>query len=589
MMKRYYFISVLMILCSCVKDKLENRLPELDVSNKSNSSIRMFNFCNAELDMTINNIPLTAYPTTSTNVGQSTQFGASIFPSGAWLSQDGGSPFTVPNVLLDKTGSIHIHLQNRLVSATEAFRKDTVIKNDVLHPLDYYVLGNGEIRVLERDNVPPGNSWQFKVRIINLGGTNDHYGLAGPVSLTYADGADISPLLNNIPQGTTSQYITLNYGAYLFRLYGSNGGGIDITKQYTEVPEYPIHNPCIATPPPQEAILNQLRTFKPGGVYSIVITPTLYTFLSCNKQTKDVILTNTYRIITEQDPGVNYTYARMQAVNAVPGKTLTVQVDGQPLSGNTLDYVGNSAPNTSVRPDYGVFIQGKHTVQVLEGSNVLATKEITLYPYDNYTVWAHPTTDDKVAILFEGNDMTGTLYTNAAYTYVPNDGSNGAKSIKRYPYAVRSRFLNLSPDLPYATFQNNQDKFLPITVGDDTLRYPGAYTNLPSGDQPMSNNAILYSIGPYSSYMLNGVETEMNKLPTLIRLYQSVPGPLPQIPGKLLSDIEPLDTRKAYIANPNLYDAGLAPYAENGVYTVAVVGNIKNGTKARIVLIKHNN
>lgn len=599
MMKRYNIalLLVLAILSSCTKDKSDNKLPLTDVINKSNSSIRMFNFYNGQLDMTINNVPLTAYPSSSTNTGspQGTQLGLSFFPSGTWESADNGSPFTVPNGLLDKTNSIHLQIRSRapiqnITGVPRYFVLDTVIVNDVLSPRDYYVMGDGTIHMLMRDNVAPANAQQFKLRIINLGLGQDVNNVGGAVSLTYADGTTVATELINIAQGNSSAYATLDYGSFLFRLYDSKGGNIDITKQYAEAPEYPVLNPCAATPPSQQGIANQLRTFKPGGVYSIVVAPALYKTLDCQKYPTASIF-NVYHVITEQDPGVNYTYARMQAVNAVAGKQVTVKVDGQPLSGATLDYIGNSTPDKAVTPAYGVFVQGNHTVEVTDaGGSVLAKRTINLYPYDNYCIWAYTTPDNKVDVLFEANDMTGSVYSQAYYDNagIPDDGTNGAHNIRRYPYHLKTRFLNLSPDLPYATFQQDQQSFLPMVVYNDTLRAPGAFVNLPSGVQPARNPAIMYVMGPWSDYgAASGLlQPEQLNAPRLVRVYASQPGPLPQIPGQLLANVAPLNAAKGFIANPALYDGGTTPNVENGVYTIALVGNVAG---ARMVLIKHNN
>ncbi|PUZ29395.1 hypothetical protein DCC81_08085 [Chitinophaga parva] len=590
-------LLVLVILSSCAKDKSDNKLPLTDVINKSNSSIRMFNFYNGQLDMTINNVPLTAYPSTSGNTSpqQGTQLGLSFFPSGAWESADNGSPFTVPNGLLDKTGSIRLQIRSRApIQNTSGVPKyfvlDTVITNDVLSPRDYYVQGDGTIHMLRRDNVAPANAQQFKLRIINLGLGKDVNNIGGPVSLTFADGTAVAQELTNVAQGSSSAYATLDYGSFLFRLYDSKGGSIDITKQYAEAPEYPVYNPCMAVPPSQQGIANQLRTFKPGGVYSIVVAPALYRTLDCQKYATTSLF-NVYHVITEQDPGVNYTYARMQAVNAVAGKQVTVKVDGQPLSGVTLDYVGNSTPDKAITPAYSIFVQGSHTVEVTDAAGgVLAKKSINLYPYDNYCIWAYTTPDNKVDILFEANDMTGSVYSQAYFdnAAIPDDGTNGAHNIRRYPYHLKTRFLNLSPDLPYATFLNDQQSFLPMVLNGDTLRPASAFINLRSGVQPSRNPAIMFLMGPWSEY--NGTSgllpPEQLNAPRLVRVYASQPAPLPQIPGQLLANIAPLNTAKGFVANPALYDGGATTNVESGVYTIALVGNVAS---ARMVLIKHNN
>ncbi|PSL47966.1 hypothetical protein CLV51_102826 [Chitinophaga niastensis] len=585
-----------MLLNSCVKDKVDNRIPLLDVSNKSASAIRLFNFSGTSLDVTVNNIPLTAYSSGNTgSAGQSTQVGLSVFPTGTWPNADNGSPFTVPNSLLDKSGKIHLLLQQRASDVNFPFSLDTIIANDVLHPLDYYVQADGTIRVLNRDNVPASNGQNFKVRIINLGRARDVLGLNGPVSLTYSDGSKVNDLLNNIAQGSISPYVEMPYGAYQFKLFVSGGMSIDPTKQLAELPQLPNQNPCAAGVLSQEGIISRVRTFKPGGVYSIVITPNFFEYFSCDKASRYGSIVNSYRVITEVDPGVNYTYARMQAVNALPGKQVTVQVDGQP-AGGVLDYIGNTAQDMAQHPAYTIYIQGHHTVQATDAQGtVLATADINLYPYDNYTIWVYEKPDGKTDLLFESNDMTGSLYRpNSPNSPVPDDGTDGTIRRTRDNYAVQTRFLNLSPDLPYATFTNDQQFFLPVSNnGSDTIRYPSAYIAQATGRMPERNPAIIYSLGPYQEFStLGGQHSDGGILPRLIRVFKSEPGNLPEIPGTLLSGIAPLDATKAYISNAALYTPGKLPLGENGVYTVALVGKTfgssEPGAHARLVLIKHN-
>lgn len=585
-MRKLKLLLILAILSSCVKDKSDNKIPLLDVSNKSASAIRMFNFTGIDLDVTVNNIPLTAYPDPNNinHPGQATQVGLSVFPSGVWTATDNGSPFVVSNGLLDKNGKIRLLVQPRGFSGYFKKVLDTTIENNVLHPLDYYLLANGTVKIITRDNVPPPNGQNFKVRVINLGDATDMVGLNGPVSMTYADGSSVSDLLNNVTQ--FSPYIELPYGAYQFKVFGTAGAGIDPTKQLAELPQYPNYNPCLGTILSQEAIPPRLRTFKPGGVYSIVITPNYFRFFICDRTSSMYVTANSYRIVTEVDPGVNYSYARMQAVNALPGKQISVKVDGQALGG-TLDYIGNTTPDVAQSPEYKIFIQGSHKVEAVdESGNVLATGSINLFPYDNYTIWAYEKPDGKADLLFESNDMTGSLYTpNSIYAAVPDDGTNGTPRRVRYNYAVEYRFLNLSPDLPSATFTNDQQYFLPYaTNATDTTRFPGAYSTLATGTQPFRNPSILYKVGPFQDFaVVDGQSTEIAFLPSLIRVWQSTPG---ATPGTLLSGIAPLNAAKAFVANPALYTKPIS--GENGVYTVALAGNTFKGTKARIILIKHN-
>jgi hypothetical protein len=593
-MRKHIFILLLIALSSCVKDKKDNIIPPLDVSNKSSSAIRLFNFYNGDVDVTVNNIPLTAYPDGNPGTpDQTTQIGLSLFPKGAWLAADNGSPFVVPNSLLDKNGRIHIVIQPRASTYINAVTTlDTVIENDVVHPRDYYFKADGNVEVLVRDNVPPADPQRYKLRIINLGGPVDEFNMVGPVTLTNADGTLVNSALSNVAPGVTSAYVELPYGANNFKVFISNGAGIDITRQMAEAANYPVFNPCVADVQLQEGIATQLRTFKPGGVYTIVVCPNLYTLFVCDKTSSMGHFCNTYRVLTESDPGVNYTYARMSAVNALPDEQATITIDGQPLGGQTLDYVGNTPQDVAYATQYGIFVQGQHSVKLLgAGGTELASENINLYPYDNYTIWAYEKPDGKPGLLFEANDMTGTVYTSpTAATYLPDDGTVGSKNRVTFKYSIETRFMNLCPDVPYTTFQNDAQPFGPLaSVGFDTLRNPRAFTNIPSGSLPINVPPIIYIAGPFSNFATSGAISDQAYMPTLIRAFQSTPGKLGEVPGTLMEDVQPLNARKAYIANPALYTSeSLMPAEEPGTYTVALVGNHSKGT-AKLVLIKHNN
>src|ERR1700759_1916051 len=91
--------ALIILSCSCAKTKLDTLLQPSGSEVVTNSSIRLFNFYNLNLDVTVNNIPLTNYSSTA---GAGTQAGLSLFPTGAWLTTDDGNPFFVPNSLVTK-------------------------------------------------------------------------------------------------------------------------------------------------------------------------------------------------------------------------------------------------------------------------------------------------------------------------------------------------------------------------------------------------------------------------------------------------------------------------------------------------------
>ncbi|GAA4312394.1 hypothetical protein GCM10023149_07730 [Mucilaginibacter gynuensis] len=593
-----YYSSILLVLFalltgSCKKEKFNNAIPVLDVSNQSGSSIRLFNFSGYPANMTVNNIPLTSYTTGSNQQG--TPLGLSLFPTGVWTAGDGGSPFTMPNSLLDKDGKIHIII-NGNVNGTSI--TDTTIVNDVAHPLDYYLMLDGHFSVVERNNTPPSSPQNFKIRIINLGAAADKFELNTPVSLTYADGSAVDPALNNVALRATSGYAEIPYGTYQFKLFATAGGTIRTNRQLAELPTMPRVEPCAPNViQPQEGLNPRARTFKPGGVYSIVISRNLFNYIGCDTYPVGDY-SNSYRIITEYDPGVNGTYARMQAVNAIPDNQITFKVDGITLGG-TLPYVGSVTSAAAQQSPYQIYTQGNHHVQAIDGNGaIIAEGDLKLFPYDNYTIWAYNKPDGKSAILFEANDMSGTLYKTTYQpngpggSVVPDDGTNGIFRRSQFNYALQSRFLNLSPDLPYATFTNDHQLFLPVNgqVQLDTMRYFSAYINLSPGFMSSNNSSIIYTLPPSAG--TKSEYSEFGILPKYIRAYQSKPGILPEVPGSLLTDVAPVDVLQAFISNQNMYSVQKYKTAETGIYTVALVGKTAPGVaasqKARLVVIKHN-
>lgn len=585
---------IALLAISCKKDKLNGALPQVVVSNQSASSIRVFNFTGYNANITVNNIALTSY--SSGNISSGTALGLSLFPTGVWTPGDDGSPFIMPNSLLNKDGKARITMSGGVSGVPFV---DTTITNNPTQPQDYYLLLNGQFKVINRNNLPPVNPSNFKIRIINLGSATDKFELNSPVSVTYADGSPVASALNNVALGAASDYVELPYGTYQFKLFASNGTGIKANRQLAELPTVIRIDPCAPnTVQPQEGLSPRVRTFKPGGVYSLVITPNQMRYLTCDLQ-NGFLTANSYRVITEFDPGVNNTYARMQAVNAIPGKQVTVKVDGAVL-GNQLPYIGSVTTVQAQQAPYQIFVQGTHHIQAVDQTGaMLAEGNLTLSPYDNYTIWAYNKPDGSPAVLFEPNDMSGTIYKSSyqpggtSGSVIPDDGTNGVARRSQYNYALESRFLNLSPDLPYATFTNDHQLFLPVygQLQTDTLRYFNAYVNLAPGVLPLARSSIIYSLQPASSSAVQPY-AEFSSLPQNIRVFQSKAGLQPEIPGALLADVAGVNVLQTFVANPGLYSTSKYKFAETGIYSIALVGKTftagQPSEKARIVVIKHN-
>ena len=621
MIRQFITLSLwasIVLICSCKKDKVNAYLQTSGTETNTNSSIRLFNFYNFNLDMTINNIPLTTY---SAPLTQGTAIGLSLFPKGYWATSTNGNPFFVPSSLVTKNRQVHVQISAVPGQLTLGVRGastssiDTTLTDDPLNPSDYYVLATGHLLVIPRNTEAPILPDHFKIRVINLGAAMDPNNLTGPARLTYADGSSIDPALDNVPAGSISVYVDLPYGPYMFKLF-SNG---DFSRQFTELPTLPNMDICDYPgnfPVPQQGIFPQLRTFKPGATYSVVVTQNMQIFPACNPYTApQSIFYNGYRIITEQSPGANVTYARMDAVNALPVETVSISVDGQQL-GNPLPFTAHT--------DYSTYVVGGHQVQVKDGNgNVLVTKSITLAAYDDFTAWVYENPSGSPDICFANTDATSSLYQtdengnvfteysqpgNTVTAPPVDDGTNGSIRVLSIPYAWQTRFLNLTPDLPYATFTNNASLFtgtsfnegsVTNTVGNgDSLSFASASENLAPGLTPLYDPFVITSFLPTFStyggasygYAASGAGTTMP--PGIIRVFQSSPGPPAVAPGAVLPGIAPLKG-SSYIANPAIYSNSLyMPVTEDGVYTTALVGRVFTASSqsdaAQLIILKHN-
>jgi hypothetical protein len=632
MIRNNAYLLLIVILftgfCSCRKDKFNALLQPSGNEVASNSSIRLFNFLTFNLDITVNNIPLTSY-------GKGSQFGTqqglSIFPKGYWPAMDNGNPFYVPNNLVTKDRKVHILISTvggqLAQGAYYSFASiDTVLTDDPLHPNDYYASPTGHLLVISRNTEAPVQPDHFKIRVINLGAATDPNNVTGPVKLTYSDGSSVNSLLDSVlafnPATDTgvgakpyiSQYVDIPYGAYMFKLFAMNNLGQNkFSKQLSELPTLPNLNTCSFgnySPVTQQAIFPRVRTFKPGATYTIVISQSLGFFPPCpggpTGSPPVPTLYNGYRIITEQSPGPNTTYARMDAFDALPVGSVSIKIDGQTL-GSPLSYMGHT--------DYGIYVQGTHQVQAVDANGtVLVSKSITLSPYDNYTAWVYESPSGHPDICFANTDMTSTLYltdrdgnvftenTSSGPLSVPpvDDGTNGTIRVQSILYSWQTRFLNLTPDAPYITFTDDLSTFpgLGITGGwGDSSNFTAASINLQPGITPDYNPFVIYQFQPaYSAgnpaggYV--GYNQPLTYPPSVIRVSQSTPGPPAVVPGQLLGNVAPLPG-SAYITNPALYpDAQFVPVCEPGIYTTALIGRISanpsDQSAGRLIILKHN-
>ncbi|NSL85898.1 DUF4397 domain-containing protein [Chitinophaga sp. Mgbs1] len=580
------YILMLAFTAACTKPKIAAGIPEDNLLTISSSNIRLFNVSQRTLNVTVNNTVLAMQRTSPLEEPGISVIGKQLFPDGMWKN---GTSFSIPSLVLDQSGDARLSAGDPGTGIT--FR-DTVLRNDPARPVDVYLLPAGKMVCFPRNNTPPADPQHFKIRIVNLGATQDDFNTAGPVSLTYADGTAVDPVLNNIAAGTSSPYAEIPYGAYQFKLFA----GGDYSRQLVTGDMQPAFNSCKPGRLPQAGFMPPVVTFKPGGVYTIMVVNRMFLFSSVCGGTSfnESKYANAYQLITDLDAGVNLTYARVHAVNAIPGKNITVRVDGRPLGEGPLGYIGDIFREKAIAADYHTIVQGSHTAEALdEKGNTLAAVSMQLFSYDNYTIWAYREKGGSVKLLFTSNDMTHTIYRTGGNTNIqgPDDGTDGERRRLRFTYAWQSRFLNLCNEQPEITFTNNGQLFLPEFVYPDTLRFASAYRHLRPGILPERNPAVIYRLNNISKYTEEGrpdtfgSNDDLLYFPEKIWVNNTAGG---QSPGTLLTTVTPLTCRKTFIANNSMYAATITtPPAENGIYTLALVGG-EAGAAPRIIAIKHN-
>lgn len=595
------FLIIILAGTGCAKTKpaLPSTLTGPQVLNAPASSIRLFNFSGQALDVKVNNVPLTAFSASSNAEGN--QIGLALFPQNVWPAIYSGAPVTLPTSLENNKSAMSLVIEPRDLAGVEGlgiFYIDTTVVDNPLAPVDYYVLASGQLKAVPRNSVAPANPQNFKVRIYNLCATRDTMGLTGNVTMTYADGTPVNTALSGIAPGTASPYVEMPYGSYQFKLYVAQPGGTpDYTKQLTELPSYPDLTRGI--PAPQYDLTTLVRQMQPGGTYSLVVTQNIFGYDLTGGGSATYYLINAYRVITEQAAPVNTDWARIQGVNAVSTSGVSFTVDGAPM-GSGVPYGQTGG--------YTIVSQGTHEIEAVDATGkVLSRQSYQLSAADNITAWAY-TRNDTPRLAFTNTDMTGTLYESVGYGIV-DDGTDGSVNTLQLPYNMQFRFLNLS-DVPYLTFTTEGTLLNPYILGNetngnqnDTLAYPEAYINLRQGLADSINPFVLYpgmltesslttgSVSGFPPYLVTGSNGNLGKAqntPLPLRAYASEPATAngeAQIPGAILAAVPTLTTND-FTAGSLIYPMG-TPQAENGYYTVALIGSNASGN-AHMIVIKHN-
>ncbi len=491
-----------------------------------------------------------------------------VLPGTKYFPENGsmGSTWGVPQSLL-KGGKAHAQVEiGGYNIAAEKLNID--LQEDAAQAMDYYLQTsdyNNNPTVpkyikVPRDVAAPADPTKFKVRILNLSAIVNRTSmenLVGPLNLTWADGTAVSDKTNNIAPGHYSEYVELPYTTAQLKVLTS--AGIQVPG-VTSNPIFPATSTLTSARgwPPEDSHLTfaAFKSFVPGGIYTIVVAPYNFTipYLNGNPGESLKDYQSAIRIIADISEPLNVTYARVQAVNTLPGiDGVKIMMNGQAL-GTPLAYTDHT--------DYQNYIIGNYNIEARNAAGtVLATGQVKLDANTNFTLWLHPDANGKATISPVANDLSRVIPGNNA-----TDDATYVRNKLDYPFSIR--FLNLCPDMPYLTFTKDNGQAFTNMYNLN----PGAVNNLRPGIFPTD--------APY-------IQVDFDNIAYKILAYRSQPS---VIPGSWASDI-PVLPGTALIARPALYVRGGVPNHEPGIYTIALVGSTKAGTpagqKAKLIILKH--
>lgn len=555
-LKKYSLFFLMLATVACKKEKTDFAYDNRKVTDtRKSSSLRIVNLAGYN-QVQVNGDTLTNYVVRGINDPMAGKYpGTLFFPDNGRL----GTTWSIPQQLLNN-GAAKVLLETR----SYAFEGKPVIldvKEEIREGVDYYLLptkdlgvtGQPEFVKVPRSVAPPVNPSNFKIRILNLSASvlpdQNMENLLGPMSLSWADGTSVSSKTNNIQPGQYSEYIEVPYGTNQFKVLTQTGiqvpgVGPDVLNAATST----IFGTTLSYAP--------IKTYAPGGVYTIVVAARLFSipYLAGNPGETVTGYQNGFRIINDISEPVNLSYGRLQAVNAMPGSNgIQVRVNGNLLD-KTIDYTAHT--------EQARFLIGNYQVEAKNASGaVIATTNFKLDPNTSHTFWVYPDVNGKAAIAVVANDLSG-VYVDPA-----TDDASYSRRKQDFPFAIR--FLNLCPDMPYLTLTTNNAQAFPSVFGFNT----SAVNNLKPGVIPIEY--------PY-------VRPFTEAKPYQIMAFRSSPS---VIPGTWASDI-PVLTGRDLIARPELYVRGELPNHEPGFYTIALVGSAKSSAnpaeKAKMIIVKHS-
>lgn len=559
-----YLVGILCMLffcfSGCEDDKLDNITDNrLFTGAMKNSTIRIVNLAEMK-QLIVNGDSLTNFILREQESPDELYYpGTTHFPENGRL----GKIWTITQDCFDILGKAKIEIQQYqwLYNNDPVYFSTSEGKNKLT---DYYVL-NGNHFALGLDSViaiprsieSPSRQDHFKIRILNLSADpKDNIAgmenLVDPLSLRWADGTPIDARLNNIGQGSYSQYVELPYGTYQFKVLTTDdrqvpGVGYDLL--YLDPATSTLTSRISQTQQSIHYTYAPINSYKPGGVYTIVVSAQWFIYPYPGSTTDESLdgIQNGFEIIEDIDIPVNNRYANIQLVNALPKDgNLRLKVNGDILNSDGVGY-GKASSYASV-------FRGDSKLELVNNQGtVLASKDMEVTADQNYTVWAYPSTSGQVQLCIEHNDLSGVTYIGS------DDGQDDSWSRKYSTIYQKVRFLNLSPDYSYITYTTDNGQ--PFSSGKTQQLKPGENP----GESPYVNIGLRTTSFKIMAYRSTATTT----------------------PGVWAEEI-PVLKGEDFISRHELYFRG-TPASDTGVYTVALIG--QKGTdpnyKAKMIIIKH--
>ncbi|EHQ29491.1 DUF4397 domain-containing protein [Mucilaginibacter paludis] len=548
----------------------------------------------------------------------------------------GGNPIALPDsVISNGTATVKIRYVRYILSGKNTLDSlTTVINTPSTVPQDvYYYLGKTDasyysgfskgftatysastdvkpfgvqVATFPRDIVPPSNPQNFKIRVINLGSTAAGTNLTGNggVTLCYGDGTPVGGNTTGVIPGTTGGYVEVPYGTYYFRL--KNAQGLLLPEKYYIAPTtaagavtgelgvQPISNYFTYTYGGTNFLqmsttvkgllttnmpFSRIKTYQPGGIYSIVISPRQFTPGTGTFPVVNPYYYNGFELVQDVTPPANYGYGKVQIVNALPGRaTVQASIDG--VNFPSLNYGADPGADS-----YMVFQQGSHTLTVRDGSNTVINQDFALQGENNYTIYLYENASGVPSTLFVNNDLAFSVYINASTAAATQLRQSG--SFQDF-YATHVVFLNLTADVPTVSFNRSA-----TTTNTNSI-----WLNTVTPD--VNNNNHYFAQGQYlgSNITYTPVASSAASNYYFINAF-AVPlnykGNLPATTGSAISTPFLASTADnkyfaSYPAAMNYLPVGQS-YIEHGVYTVALIGRSNPAAPStqqlRFLVIKH--